>query len=87
MPLTEADQKRVEAFEAELAASESSRIAVRVPGESQKLGVTTVACLIFNRTIGENSYFNTLVNVYEFALRFPTRCWHLRKPSSRPKGD
>ena len=56
MPLTDADQKRVDAYEAQLTASGSSKIAVRVPGDSQKLGVTTVVCLILNRTIGEKCF-------------------------------
>ncbi|KAG8527788.1 uncharacterized protein KY384_007942 [Bacidia gigantensis] len=56
MPLTAADQQRVEEYEARLAASGSSKIAVRVPGDAQKLGITTVVCLILNRTIGAGIY-------------------------------
>ena len=52
MPLTAADQRRVDEFEAELAAAGPSKFTARVPRDSQKLGAITVACLILNRTIG-----------------------------------
>ncbi|KAL8924119.1 MAG: hypothetical protein Q9208_004256 [Pyrenodesmia sp. 3 TL-2023] len=56
MPLTEADQKRVEAAEAEAEAAGSSKILIRSPPDSQKLGSFTVMCLIMNRTIGSGIY-------------------------------
>ena len=55
MPLTEADQRRVEEAEAEAQAPGSSKLLVRSPPDSQKLGSITVMCLILNRTIGEHS--------------------------------
>ena len=53
MPLTAADQRRVDEAEAEAAAAGGSKLVVRVPPDSQKLGLFTVVCLILNRTIGE----------------------------------
>lgn len=53
MPLTEADQRRVDAAEAEAEKAGSSKLLVRSPPELQKLGSFTVMCLIINRTIGE----------------------------------
>ena len=35
------------------AENDSSKIIVKAPSEPQKLGATTVVCLILNRTIGE----------------------------------
>ncbi|KAL9046610.1 MAG: hypothetical protein Q9214_000595 [Letrouitia sp. 1 TL-2023] len=56
MPLTEADQKRVDEAEAEAEAAGSSRLLVRSPPDDQKLGSITVMCLILNRTIGSGIY-------------------------------
>ena len=53
MPLTEADQRRVDEAEAEARAAGSSKLLVRNPSDAQKLGSMTVMCLIINRTIGE----------------------------------
>lgn len=53
MPLTQADQCRVDEAEAEAAAAGSSKMLLRVPPESQKLGPISVMCLIVNRTIGK----------------------------------
>lgn len=53
MPLTQADQRRVDEAEAEARAAGSTKLLVRVPPESQKLGSITVMCLIMNRSIGE----------------------------------
>lgn len=53
MPLTEADQRRVEEAEAEAEASSSTKLLVRSPSDAQKLGSITVMCLILNRTIGK----------------------------------
>ncbi|KAI4258573.1 MAG: hypothetical protein L6R42_005014, partial [Xanthoria sp. 1 TBL-2021] len=52
MPLTEADQRRVDEAEAEAEAAGSTKLLVRSPPETQKLGSITVMCLILNRTIG-----------------------------------
>lgn len=56
MPLTQADQCRVDEAEAEAAAAGSSKMLLRVPPESQKLGPISVMCLIVNRTIGTGIY-------------------------------
>ncbi|KAI4181528.1 MAG: hypothetical protein LQ346_006757 [Caloplaca aetnensis] len=56
MPLTEADQRRVDAAEAEVEKAGSSKLLVRSPPEPQKLGSFTVMCLIINRTIGSGIY-------------------------------
>ena len=56
MPLTAADQRRVDEAEAEAAAAGDSKLVVRVPPDSQKLGAFTVVCLILNRTIGSGIY-------------------------------
>lgn len=53
MPLTQADQRRVDEAEAAAKASGSTKVLVRVPPESQKLGSISVMCLIMNRTIGK----------------------------------
>lgn len=52
MPLTQADQRRVDEAEAEAKAEGSNKLLLRVPPDSQKLGSITVMCLILNRTIG-----------------------------------
>ena len=52
MPLTAADQRRVEEAEAEAEAAGSSKLLVRTPPDSQKLGSITVMCLMLNRMIG-----------------------------------
>ncbi len=52
MPLTEADQRRVDEAEAEAEAAGSTKLLVRSPPDTQKLGSITVMCLILNRTIG-----------------------------------
>ena len=54
MPLTAADQKRVDEAEADAAAAGNAKLIVRVPSEGQKLGTLTVICLIINRTIGKS---------------------------------
>ncbi|KAL9101754.1 MAG: hypothetical protein Q9163_003030 [Psora crenata] len=56
MPLTEADQRRVDEAEAQAEAAGSSKLLVRVPQDQKKLGLITVACLILNRTIGSGIY-------------------------------
>lgn len=53
MPLAEDDQLRVEQAEREAAAAGSSKLLVRDPTESQKLGPFTVICVVLNRMIGE----------------------------------
>ena len=55
MPLTEADQKRVDKAKAEAKAAGSSSLVVRAPADSQKLGSFSVICLILNRTIGREN--------------------------------
>lgn len=52
MPLTEADQRRVDEAEAEAEAAGSTKLLVHSPPDTQKLGSITVMCLILNRTIG-----------------------------------
>lgn len=52
MPLTQADQRRVDEAQAEAKAEGSNKLLLRVPPDSQKLGSITVMCLILNRTIG-----------------------------------
>ena len=52
MPLTAADQRRVEEAEAEAEAAGSTKLLVRSPDDTEKLGSLTVMCLILNRTIG-----------------------------------
>lgn len=52
MPLTEADQRRVDEAEKEAEAAGSTKLLVRSPPDTQKLGSITVMCLILNRTIG-----------------------------------
>ena len=52
MVLEADDQQRVDEAVREAAAEGSTKLLVRDPDESQKLGPITVACTIFNRTIG-----------------------------------
>ena len=52
MPLTAADQRRVDEAEAEAKAAGSSKLLVRTPPDPQKLGSITVMCLMLNRMIG-----------------------------------
>ncbi|KAL8670232.1 MAG: hypothetical protein Q9168_005221 [Polycauliona sp. 1 TL-2023] len=56
MPLTAADQRRVDEAEAEAEAAGSSKLLVRSPDDAQKLGSISVMCLILNRTIGSGIY-------------------------------
>ncbi|KAL8856831.1 MAG: hypothetical protein Q9178_006548 [Gyalolechia marmorata] len=56
MPLTEADQRRVDAAEAEAEAAGSTKLLIHSPPEPQKLGSITVMCLILNRVIGSGIY-------------------------------
>jgi hypothetical protein len=49
MPLEQDDLDRLKAAE-----GDSTKTVVRAPSEAQKLGATTVACLILNRTIGKS---------------------------------
>ena len=60
MPLTAADQRRVDEAEAEAEAAGPSKLLVRSPPDAQKLGSITVMCLILNRTIGELMKLNML---------------------------
>ncbi|KAL9123886.1 MAG: hypothetical protein Q9217_006728 [Psora testacea] len=60
MPLTEADQRRVDEAEAEAEAAGSNQILLRVPPESQKMGSFTVMCLILNRTIGKTMSYREI---------------------------
>lgn len=53
MPLAEDDQQRVDDAEKEANAPNSTKLLVRDPTDSQKLGPFTVTCLILNRMIGE----------------------------------
>jgi hypothetical protein len=48
MDLEQEDRDRLEQ-----ARNDPSRLVVRAPSTHQKLGATTVVCLILNRTIGE----------------------------------
>ena len=57
MPLTEADQRRVDEAEADAEAAGSSKLLVRDVPDAQKLGSVTVVCLILNRTIGKHRMF------------------------------
>ena len=52
MPLTAADQRRVDEAEAEAEAAGSTKLLVRSPDDTEKLGSLTVMCLILNRVIG-----------------------------------
>ncbi|CAO1606103.1 hypothetical protein XANCAGTX0491_009602 [Xanthoria calcicola] len=61
MPLTEADQRRVDEAEAEAEAAGSTKLLVRSPPDTQKLGSITVMCLILNRTIGSGIYVTPAV--------------------------
>ncbi|KAL8654156.1 MAG: hypothetical protein Q9226_003544 [Calogaya cf. arnoldii] len=56
MPLTEADQRRVDEAEAEAEAAGPTKLLVRSPDDTEKLGSITVMCLILNRTIGSGIY-------------------------------
>ncbi|KAL8770393.1 MAG: hypothetical protein Q9209_003819 [Squamulea sp. 1 TL-2023] len=56
MPLTEADQRRVDEAEAEAEAAGASKLLIRSPPDIQKLGSITVMCLILNRTIGSGIF-------------------------------
>ncbi|KAL8836843.1 MAG: hypothetical protein Q9176_006077 [Flavoplaca citrina] len=56
MPLTAADQRRVDEAEAEAEAAGSTKLLVRSPDDTEKLGSVTVMCLILNRTIGSGIY-------------------------------
>ncbi|KAI4236573.1 MAG: hypothetical protein L6R40_006129 [Gallowayella cf. fulva] len=56
MPLTAADQRRVDEAEAEAEAAGSTKLLLRSPPDTQKLGSITVMCLIINRTIGSGIY-------------------------------
>ncbi|KAL8786036.1 MAG: hypothetical protein Q9213_003019 [Squamulea squamosa] len=56
MPLTAADQRRVDEAEAEAEAAGNSKLLIRSPPDVQKLGSITVMCLILNRTIGAGIY-------------------------------
>ncbi|KAL8877564.1 MAG: hypothetical protein Q9198_004439, partial [Flavoplaca austrocitrina] len=56
MPLTAADQRRVDEAEAEAEAAGSTKLLVRSPDDTEKLGSLTVMCLILNRTIGSGIY-------------------------------
>ncbi|KAL8813032.1 MAG: hypothetical protein Q9223_007147 [Gallowayella weberi] len=56
MPLTAADQQRVDEAEADAEAAGSSKLLVRSPPDTQKLGSITVMGLIINRTIGSGIY-------------------------------
>lgn len=53
MPLNAADQRRVDEAEAAAEAAGSTKLLVRSPDDTEKLGSLTVMCLILNRTIGE----------------------------------
>lgn len=53
MPLAEDDQQRVNEAVKEANAVDSTKLLVRDPAESQKLGSFTVTCMILNRMIGE----------------------------------
>ena len=57
MPLTEADQRRIDEAEAEAAAAGPTQLLVRSPSDTQKLESITVMCLIINRTIGKSISF------------------------------
>lgn len=52
MPLTELEKKRVEKAENAAAVKGSNKLLVRAPVSAQKLGPFSVACTIWNRTIG-----------------------------------
>ncbi|KAL8886991.1 MAG: hypothetical protein Q9192_006394 [Flavoplaca navasiana] len=56
MPLTAADQRRVNEAEAEAEAAGSTKLLVRSPDDTEKLGSLTVMCLILNRVIGSGIY-------------------------------
>jgi hypothetical protein len=52
MPLSPDDQLRIDVAEKEAAAAGSTKLLVRDPTESQKLGPFTVICILLNRMIG-----------------------------------
>ncbi|KAL8997827.1 MAG: hypothetical protein Q9169_002999 [Polycauliona sp. 2 TL-2023] len=56
MPLTEADQRRVDEAEAEAEAAGSTKLLLHSPHDTEKLGSISVMCLILNRTIGSGIY-------------------------------
>lgn len=73
MPLEADDQQRVD--DAIREAEGSTKLLVRDPAESQKLGPFDVMCTIWNRTIG--SCFNIITReLYSRFLKY--RVWHLR---------
>lgn len=61
MPLDQEDLDRIK--EAEL---NPNKFVVRSPSEQQKLGSTTVVCLILNRTIGKHFSLDMVVSWTEY---------------------
>ena len=61
------------------ARKDSSKTIVSAPSEHQKLGTTSVVCLILNRTIGE--FFTTRARTARFDAEkeFVHRIWDLRR--------
>ena len=78
MPLEEDDQARVDAAEDRARAGGSNQIVVRSPSDAHKMGPVTVACMIFNRTIGKSQRPN-ITGIPNQQIR--CRVWYFRNAS------
>ena len=69
------DQARIDKLKSEADANGETRRFVRNASESQKLGPLTVICMILNRTIGEETQRERIV---QSGLINLFRLWYLR---------